>query len=217
MSENKYLVHQYPGYIVLEDEQHTRTPIRSVRCGLSAPNGYNLGGYYCLVGQEQRRLITGHHALMLLEDYAFKTGSQLLTSMFDRMGVYQSVDILTSFTARSFIEQIDYFWRTERPTQEISIRPAPYFNDFVQGVGIISKWLREMKNPDNTVALRLPKECIVREQLREIRFDDLGGKDQEKYYAINGLRYVLADFDVRGHEPQAIPSADEEISSLSWT
>lgn len=213
-------IHHYPGYIELEEEtpgfpQGHRTPIRSVRCGLAAPSGVNPGGYFCLVGQEQRRLITGHRALILLEDHAYQTSYQLLQNIFDRMGTYQAKEIITDFAPRyhSFIEQIDLFWRQERSSQEVSIKPAPYADDFIQGERIVAKWLKEIKG-----GFTLPKDSIVRSQLREIKAEDLKGDAASKFFAINGLRYVLADFDVNGNSQGPIPATqNSDLPTEAWT
>ena len=96
-----FLVNYFPGYIEIEDADHIKTPIRSVRCGLAAPSGSNPGGYFCLVGQEQRRLVTGHRGLRLLEDFSFQTTFQLLQTIFDRMGLYQAIEVWTDFSSSS--------------------------------------------------------------------------------------------------------------------
>jgi hypothetical protein len=212
-----YLVNYFPGYIEIEDEHHIKTPIRSVRCGLAAPSGSNPGGYFCLVGQAQRRLVTGHRALILLEDFSFQTTFQLLQTIFDRMGLYQAVEVWTDFSSsnHSFIEQIDLFWRQERFSQEFVLRPAPYADNFIQGERIIAKWLREIKG-----GLTLPKDSVVRAQLREIKVDDLRirGYAAEKFWAINGLRYVLASFEAAEPAGQGAGTTQaKDLPTEAWT
>ena len=215
--KSAYIVHRYPGYIEIErtdDALHKKKPLRGVRCGLAAPSPRNPGGYFCLVGQEQRKLITGQRALMMLEDFEFQTPYQLFTTIFDRMGIFASTEIWTDFSPRfhSFIEQLDRFWRTERGSQEIEIKPAPYAGSFIQGERIVAKWLREIKG-----GLILPKDSIVRAELREIKAEDLKGEPENRYYAINGLRYVLASFEASDFLGKTAGGGAKELPVEAWT
>lgn len=64
---------------------------------------------------------------------------------------------------------------------------APFAENFQLGIALIKDWLR-------TGRLVLPEQSIVREQLKRISKQELNDKPEDKFYAINGLRFAVAAF-----------------------
>jgi hypothetical protein len=165
-----------------------------VRCGLSWPISANPGGYYCLVAQEAKRLITGECPLLVIKEFQGLTMEALFRRMFDEMGMFGCFEIFTVVSKKfeSYLLALDSYRRSTRDLQDIKILPAPFgdmtLQSFLHGNDMIAKWLKVIKG------LTIPKESGIRSQLREIREDDLKGEPHEKFFAVNALRYVLGAF-----------------------
>jgi hypothetical protein len=166
-----------------------------VRCGLSWPNSYNPGGYFILVAQEGKRLITGECPLLVIREFEAKTMEALFEKMFNEMGIFGCFEIFTPIGGRyeSFLQALDSYRKAKRELQDVKVKLAPYGEmtqqSFIHGNDIISKWLKVIKG------LTIPKDFAIRSQLREMRDSDLKGEPQDKFFAVNGLRYVLGAFE----------------------
>ena len=202
------------GLIVLEIDEGEKVPrgpgtyqgnpektFKGVRCGLSWPNPINPGGYFCLVAQESMSRITGEYPLWVIREFSSPMMITLFEKMFDEMGIFGCFEIFTDLSSRfaTYIHALDSYKRSKRELQPAQIKPAPYSESFLHGFDMIAKWIKVIKG------LTIPKDFIIRSQLREIREADLKGEPQEKFYAMNALRYVLAAF-----ETSAIPESTKD-------
>jgi len=192
------------GLMVLEIKEGDKVEEKTfigVRCGLSWPTALNPGGYFCLMGQEAKSLITGERPLLIVREFQAMTMPALFEKMFDEMGIFGCTEIFTDFSSRfaTYIHALDSYKRAKRELQEARIKPAPYAENFIHGNDMITKWIKVIKG------LTIPKDFIIRSQLREIRESDLKGEPQEKFFAMNALRYVLGAF-----ETSAIPQSTKD-------
>lgn len=165
-----------------------------VRCGLSWPIASNPGGYYCLVAQEAKRLITGEKPLFVIREFNALTLNALLEKMVNDMGIFGCFEIFTEMSKRyeNYLNALSLFLRNNRSLQQIKVKPAPYAEGnegFLHGKNMIDKWIKEIK------FLTIPKGFCIHSELRVIREVDLKGNPQEKFFAINALRYVLGAFE----------------------
>lgn len=185
----------------IKDDKAEEKACIGVRCGLSWPNSKNPGGYFCLVAQEAKRLITGEYPLLVIRESQAMTMTALFEKMFDDMGLFGCMEIFTDLSSRfgTYIHALDSYKRAKRDLQEARIKPAPYAEAFLHGNDMITKWIKVIKG------LTIPKDFIIRSQLREIRESDLDGEPQEKFFAMNALRYVLGAF-----ETSAIPESTKD-------
>jgi hypothetical protein len=165
------------------------------RIGLSWPLSANPGGYYCLVAQEGKRLITGELPLLVIREFQANTMESLFERMFNDMGMFGCTEIFTIISGRfeSYVKALDSYRKSKRELQDVKIKPAPYgdmtLQSFIHGNDMITKWLKVTKG------LTIPRGFAIHSQLREIRADDLKSEPYEKFFTMNALRYVLAAFE----------------------
>jgi hypothetical protein len=67
------------------------------------------------------------------------------------------------------------------------LEQAPFAENFQLSIALINDWLK-------TCRLELPEHSIARQQLKRISKQELDDKPENKFYAINGLRYAVAAF-----------------------
>lgn len=193
---------------------------RGARVGLTWPTPDNPGGYFCILAQRDQKLIrvtpfgkaeTGQYILSMVGEFKALTISGLFDKLFDEMGIFGCRDICTDLSSKydSFSQSLYEYHHNKRPKQEIRLRVAPKADSFFYGVEMIGRWLREIKGLD------IPRESMIHSQLREIKKDDLTG-ESTKFFAINALRYVLAEFEV-SDVPQPVKTVEKGISPRAWT
>ena len=194
------------------DGKITKEFFRGARVGLSWPSPDNTGGYYCVLGQKDIKLITGQYPLKIIGEYKGMGMNLLFDKLFDDMGVYGCFEICTDMATKyqSFYQALDEYHRKKRPKQEIRIKDAPYCSNFLHGVELIKKWMREIKGLD------IPRESAVHSQLREIKESDLFGNVSTRFFAIDALRYVLGEFEV-SDIPKRTNVVEKGISPRAWT
>ncbi len=173
----------------------TRTSSYSaVRGGLSWPMG-TMPAYHCILGEE--------HIYFDRDDLRDQRGKLHLLSECEYPGlsIDQMFDKLTDDCARLCCSTVytlteekytDYLGAYQNFCHEKKIKigrleQAPFAENFQLGASLINDWLR-------TGSLILPEQSIVREQLKRISKQELADKPEDKFYAINGLRFAVAAF-----------------------
>ncbi len=184
-----------------------------VRCGLAWPINNEARGYFCLVGQGQSRLITGEWPLMVLVEGTYLTLDELFKNMFNEMGIFGATEIFVDISNKfkSYIINLEGYWNTKRSSQDITIQPAPYCQNFIHGFNLIMKWNREDKK-----GLTIPKNFSIYEQLRNFKNSDLDGDPENKFNAINSLRYVLGSFETSSAVNRRV-STSKIFPREAWT
>jgi hypothetical protein len=188
------------------------------RVGLSWPSPLNPGGYFIIVGQEMRRLITGECPLMVLYEFSGLTMPKVYDTLFDQMVFHGATEIYAELSGRfeNYVIALDQQRKAKRDEQEIRLLDAPFKQSFIHGNEMIKKWLKDIKDGLKP-ALTIPKGMIIHSQLREIREQDLKGEPEHKFFAINGLRYVLGAFEVSGIKGKEKRDSVEPIPSGAFT
>ena len=73
-----------------------------------------------------------------------------------------------------------------------NLQEAPYSDNFALGISYIRQWI-------NDGLLKLPKDSLAYIQLINFSRKDLDTSDvKERFFAINGLRFVIASFHKSG-------------------
>lgn len=200
-----------------EDKEPQERMFLGVRCGLSWPLPVNPGGYYCLVAQEARYLITRAKPLLVIREFKALTLDSLFQKMVNDMGIFGCFEIFTDLSKRheNYLHALALYLKRDRALQEVKIKPAPYAegrDGFIHGNNMVSKWIKEIKG------LTIPRDFCIHKELREVREENLKAEPQEKFFAMNALRYVLGAF-----ETSAIPESsknrvtDKGIPPGAWT
>lgn len=197
---------------------------RGCRVGLSWPSPDNTGGYYCIVAQGDKKLIAGQIPMrmkLITGQYPLKVIAEekgiglnlLFDKLFNDMGIYGCIEICTDMATKyeTFCRALDDYHRKKRPRQELRLKEAPYCTNFLHGVELIKKWMREIKGLD------IPRESVIHSQLREIKESDLYGTESRKFFAIDGLRYVLGEFEVSDVPERRKNVVEKGISPRAWT
>jgi len=138
----------------------------------------------------------------------------LITKMFNEMGLYGCREIFGDISDRyrSYVIALDTQRRKSRDLQEIRMKEAPYFDQFIKGSNTITKWIKVIKG------LTIPRKFCIHTQLREMREEDLGPKVDEIFFAVNALRYVLEAFET-SKIPESTQNRVQERGVLpgAWT
>jgi len=166
----------------------------AIRGGLSWPAG-TMPGYHCILaedfiyfdrdeGGDQRG------KLHLLSEYEYPGMS--IDAMFAKLtdDVTQlhcgEVYADTKEEYQDYLEAYESY-RYDKKVRLGRLDQAPFAENFQLGIALITDWLR-------TGRLVLPEQSIVREQLKQVSKQDLDESPENKFYAINGLRFVVAAF-----------------------
>jgi hypothetical protein len=76
---------------------------------------------------------------------------------------------------------------------------APFASNFIFGLGLAREWGED-------AALEIPQGTILRAQLSGISSEDLAQGVEERFYAINALRYIAASVEKSSWEPEVFTS-----------
>ena len=194
-----------------EEGQPIREHYRGVRCGLSWPTPVS-PGYYCLVGQYSNSNSLGKYPLRLLKEGQDQILGSLFQKMGDDLGIFSGREIYSDLSERfrSYMIAFAHYLKSERGSQGIRLKFAPFYQSFIHGVSLIKEWVKDE-------VLAIPKGTTVHTQLREIKTDDLKGNPEDVFYAINGLRYVIGAFETSLPSPSIRRPAPTDILPGAWT
>jgi hypothetical protein len=207
---------------IVDGEKKEEKHINGVRCGLSWPNPVNPGGYFCLIGQEDKRVPTGERGLIFISEFEAQSIAALLQEMFDQLGTYGCFEIYAEILASEWserpIEGIQSYlvafddYQTSRKAQRVELLQAPFCKSFIHGVDIIKRWTTYIS------ALGIPRETIIRKQLSQINDEALKKSPENVFFAINALRYVLGAFEVSPIIPKVgVETGSVPVPSGAWT
>ena len=180
--------------VAKQDGGTERKEDSAIRGGLSWPMGV-IPGYHCILGEEyvytnrdDKKVQRGK--LHLLGEYEY------LDTSIDMMFAKLADDVVQLHCGTVYThtneEYQDYLeaYRDFCYAKKVSLGrldQAPFAENFQLGISLIKDWWR-------TGRLVLPEQSIVREQLKRIFKQELNDKPEDKFYAINGLRFAVAAF-----------------------
>jgi len=197
--------------ITPEEGQPIRENYRGVRCGLSWPTPVS-PGYYCLVGQISTSNSMGKYTLRLLKEDQDQILGLLFQKMGDDLGIFSGPEIYSDLSERfrSYMIAFAHYLKSERGSQAIRLKFAPFYQSFIHGVSLIKEWMKDE-------GLVIPKDTTVYTQLREIKTEDLKGNPEDVFYAINGLRYVVGAFETSLSSPTIRKPVPTKVLPGAWT
>jgi hypothetical protein len=180
--------------ITKDNGRAEREHLRGARAGLSWPSPRS-PAYYVILGQLSKTLPNGRHPLWVLREGFNHIINDLFQEAVDVMGEFVAHEVFSDISSK-YQNYVLNFWQfhQERKLQEIRLLPAPFFQSFNHGVFLVKEWIKNE-------ALHIPEGTLVREQLRNIREDDLKVDPEAEFFAINALRHSLAAFDVSDYLP----------------
>jgi hypothetical protein len=91
----------------------------------------------------------------------------------------------------------------------IRLIQAPFANNFIFGLGLAREWWED-------AALEIPQGTILRAQLSAISSEDLAQGVEERFYAINGLRYTIGSVEKSPWKPELFTSK-QGGNSRDWS
>jgi hypothetical protein len=183
---------------IQDGDQKESLSLRGVRVGLSWP-GPNAPGFFVLIGQSAKKDITERYPLRLLREGQEQIPFALYERLADEMGVLYAQEIYTDISERfqGYLLDFTTFKRQERKRQALFLKRAPFYQDFSHGLWTIRSWV-------NKKGLHIPKESVIYGQLKSITSEDLRQEPEERFCAINALRYVVGAFEVSDVSPRPI-------------
>lgn len=177
--------------IQYEDGREERVSLLGVRCGLHWPMA-GTPGLYILLGQLRKSDIMGINPLRLLKEVEVQIPSELFEKLMDDLGNFNCQEIFTDTERfRDYVLDFSKFKKQNRPNQRILLKRAPFFEDFSHGVFTIRGWIKKG-------TLIIPPNSLTYEQLKNISMKDLKNAPEERFHAIDALRFVIGAFEVFG-------------------
>jgi len=178
-----------------EDGKTKTIAYNAIRAGLSWPTAENPKSYYCILGDQTRGtqfqgVAQPQAKLKFLEEKEINSLflDELFQSLTDACALFGCSTIYTDLSD-DFQDNADFFheWAFKKEIQYGHLEVAAFLRNFPLGLSIIRDW---QKNG----YLEIPKDSIVRNQLKPITSSDLGPELERMSHAINGVRYCTASF-----------------------
>ena len=169
-----------------EDGKTKSVAWNSIRAGLSWPTAENPKSYYCILGDQTRGtqfqgVAQPPAKLKFLEEKEFNSLflDELFQSVTDACALFGCSTIYADLSV-DFQDNADFFreWAFEKEIQHGHLEEAPFSSNFPLGLSIIREWGKKKY-------LEIPKDSIVRAQLKPISSSDLGTELEKLSHAIN--------------------------------
>jgi hypothetical protein len=165
-----------------------------IRAGLSWPTE-EAPGYYCILGERYEDFlrfegIERRGELRLLAEYQYEgvSLSDLFARLTDDLAMLECQSIYTD-TEEPFLGHVETFWefRSKTGAKMGNLTQAPYAANWLLGVSWIQDWIRSR-------LLSIPETSAAYSQLKSIAKSDLAESPENRFFAVNALRYVVGAF-----------------------
>lgn len=171
----------------------------AVRGGLSYPRPKS-GAYFCILAQVWKEPdVMAEGDLVLLAEHHSESLS--LRSFYGKLVDAASLMLCRSFYTELPEERMDCGYTSDledfadEQKVKVHVKEAPDAGNLLLGIGRINSAIDEGR-------LKLPADSMIHSELRSITREDLAGKPEEVFPAINGLRHVLSDYVRHPPRPQ---------------
>jgi len=146
----------------------------------------NHPGYYAIFALKQLINDNGKFPLVLLYEESNTKVSQLFRNCFLNARRYECREFYAD-KRRENEEIINLFQEVARfhANMQIDLLPARMVKNMEFGLNLIQEW-------HEAVALDLPADSVLALQLKSMTAESIG---DDKYYAVDGLRYVVASLE----------------------
>lgn len=165
-----------------------------VRGGLSWPTEA-APGYYCILGEKYSETyrfegMNRRGELRLLAEREFNGISlnDLFAQLTDDTAMLECRSIYTD-TEEPFKGHVETFWEFvhKKGVKTGSLTEAPFVDNFLLGISWIQDWVKEG-------LLSIPETSVIYSQLKTISKADLAESPEDRFPAINALRFVVGAF-----------------------
>lgn len=165
-----------------------------VRAGLSWPTEA-APGYYCVLAEKYTETYRfdgmnrrGELRLLVEREFNGISLNDLFAQLTDDTAMLECRSIYTDIE-EPFEGHVEAFWEFvhKKGVKVGSLTPAPYVNNFLLGISWIQDWARDG-------LLSVPETTVAYSQLKTISKADLAESPEERFPAINALRFVLGAF-----------------------
>jgi hypothetical protein len=198
-------------YIKDEGDVKTVYPCRDIRGAMVWPT-LTSPAYFCIFAQQNDLNLHGKLPLVLLSE-----GEDILPHKFFRDMIAKAkqywcrhfyVDLQKE--NREPMTVFNNICRYGRVTY-VELKRAPLVKNFGFGLGLAREWAADD-------ALEVPEGTTLRAQLSEISSENLDSGVEERFYAINALRYIIASVEKSPWEPPVFTfRAHEKRDPRGWT
>ena len=157
---------------------------RDIRGALVWPSAH-APGYYCIFSQKEDVNPEGRSPLVLLTETEEKLPQNLFQRLAKDARRYACGQWYIDFAQKNqeFVQLFYNFCQFQR-VPKIKLIKAPLAENFSLGVALVKEWSN---------ALEIPQGTILRNQLKDMEMSDVDDKPEEKFYAVNALRFIIAD------------------------
>lgn len=181
--------------IVTLDGETKNVSYSAVRGGLSWPMG-TMPAYHCILGEEhiyfnrddEQSDQRGKLHLLAEREYSGMSIDQMFANLTDDVTQLYCGEVYadTKEEYQDYMEAYQDFCYAKK-VRLGRLNQAPFADNFELGARLIKDWWRIGR-------LVLPEQSIVKEQLKQASKQDLDESPENKFYAINGLRFAIAAF-----------------------
>lgn len=164
--------------------------------------------YYCVFAQKDEVNPQGKSPLLLLSEGEAELPRDLFQKLVKDARRYACGQFYVGFDRKNweFVNLFRDFCQYQR-IPNIELTKAPLIENFNLGVALIKEWAK---------ALEVPESSILRNQLKDMEMSDVDDKPEERFYAVNALRFIVASLPWQApgaFEVRRSPPAD----SGGWT
>jgi hypothetical protein len=185
-----------------------------IRAGVSWPIRL-LPGYIAIIGLYAGSIFGKENSHMLIYEREYPSSIELMTDAYNRANDLRFHHFYTDMqnTAwQGFNIDFQKRIRTGLGSKDIRIIHSPFAQDFIIGKDVIKRMAGQK-------ALNIPSASILMNQLRNMTPQDLDcERPDQKFHAINALRYVLVAWDQMKSRPRGESRGEKErsISVEGW-
>jgi hypothetical protein len=198
-------------YVKEENGVKTVYHCRDIRGGMVWPT-LNAPAYFCIFAQQTELNVKGRLPLVLLAEGENTLPHTFFRDLIAKGKEYCCRHFYVDFTKenRELTVLFNDICRYNR-VKYIELIRAPYTKNFSFGLGLAQEWAADG-------ALEVPDGTILRGQMSEISAEHLDASVEERFYAINALRYIIASVERSPWEPPVFTvRAHQKRDPRGWT
>jgi hypothetical protein len=174
-------------------------------------------GYLCILGLLSGAAFGKENSLMLVYEKEYENAIDLMSDAYNRAADLRFQKFYTSLQIadwQGFNFEFNRKIRSNLGARDIRLLGSPFAADFVYGKDVI-------KRLAGGRAFQIPSGSILMGQLRGMTPEDLeADRAGEKFYALNGFRFLLVAWDVLANSTarrQGSASGEATGSVLGWS
>jgi hypothetical protein len=174
-------------------------------------------GYLCVLGLFAGAAFGKENSLMLVYEKQYENALELMSDAYNRAADLRFQKFYTNLQFgdwQGFNFEFNRKIRSNLGARDIRLLGSPFASDFVYGKDVI-------KRLAGGKAFQIPSGSLLMGQLREMTPEDLDAdRAGEKFYALNGFRFLLVTWDVlvnAAARRQGPANGDGTGSVLGWS